>query len=46
MIGAPVKLGAWKYEYPEYGLMRLFEEYKFSPVTRFKSGNISYESYW
>lgn len=46
MIGAPVKLGAWKYEYPEYGLMRILEEFQFTPVTRFQPGNISYESYW
>lgn len=46
MIGAPIKLGAWKYEYPEYGLMKFFEAAGFVPVTRFKPGNISYESYW
>lgn len=46
MIGAPVKLGGWQYEFPVYGLMRVLKEFGFEPATRFQSGNISYESYW
>lgn len=46
MIGAPQKLGAWSYEYPDYGLMRIFEQYRFKAATRFQTGNISFESYW
>jgi len=46
MIGTPQKLGAWSYEYPDYGLMRIFEQYRFKAATRFQTGNISFESYW
>ncbi len=46
MIGAPLKLGGWKYEYPDYGLMRLLQKFKFQPSTRFQLGNVSFESYW
>ncbi len=46
LIGAPVKLGAWQYEYPDYGLMRLLQKFNFQPATRFQPGNVSHESYW
>lgn len=46
MIGAPIKMGGWKYQYPQYGLMPILEHYQFKPRTRFQQGNISYEAYW
>ena len=46
LIGAPVKLGGWQYEYPEYGLMRILQKYQFNPASRFQPGNISFEAYW
>ena len=46
MIGAPKKLGGWEYEHPNYGLIRILQKYGFSIKTRFKGGDIIYESYW
>ncbi len=46
MIGAPKKQGAWQYEYPDSGLMRIFGKFGFSLSTRFRNGSIAYESYW
>ena len=46
MIGAPKKRGAWNYEYPDSGLVRLFNACGFELMTRFKRGTIAYESYW
>lgn len=46
MIGAPIKKGGWEYEYPDYGLVNLFKSKSYEITTRFKKGNIVYESYW
>ena len=46
MIGAPIKKGGWEYEYPDYGLVNLFKNKSYEITTRFKKGNIVYESYW
>jgi len=46
MIGAPIKKGGWEYEYPDYGLVNIFTNRLFELTTRFKQGNIIYESYW
>ena len=46
MIGAPIKKGGWEYEYPDYGLVNIFTKRLFELTTRFKQGNIIYESYW
>ena len=46
LIGAPVKLGGGKYEYPDYGLVCLLKSFGFEQSTRFQPGNMSYESYW
>jgi ferredoxin--NADP+ reductase len=46
MIGAPRKLGAWQYEYPQEGLMPLLGTYGFHPGSRFQQGHMSYEGYW
>ena len=46
LIGAPKKLGAWKYEYPDYGLLRLLIAAGFSVTTKFQEGTVEYETYW
>ena len=46
MIGAPIKKGGWNYEYPDYGLINILIKNGFTIKTRFKEGNINYESYW
>ena len=46
MIGAPIKKGGWEYEYPDSGLIKSFEKFGLELSTRFKKGNIVYESYW
>jgi len=46
MIGAPIKKGGWDYEYPDYGLINTLIKNGFTIKTRFKGGNINYESYW
>ena len=46
MIGAPIKKGGWDYEYPDYGLINTSIKNGFTIKTRFKGGNINYESYW
>ena len=46
MIGAPIKKGGWEYEYPDFGLVNLFKSNLYEITTRFKKGNIVYESYW
>ena len=46
MIGAPIKKGGWEYEYPDYGLVNIFNKRLLELTTRFKQGNIIYESYW
>ena len=46
MIVAPIKKGAFEYEYPNYGLISIFRKASFEITTRFKQGNIIYESYW
>lgn len=46
LIGAPVKLGSWRYEYPSYGLIRIFDREGFHLATRFQPGELHYESYW
>ena len=46
MIGAPIKKGGWDYEYPDYGLINTSIKNGFTIKTRFKRGNINYESYW
>ena len=46
MIGAPIKKGGWNYEYPDYGLINISIKNGFTIKTRFKEGNINYESYW
>lgn len=46
LIGAPIKKGGWEYEYPEYGLVNVLREKSFEISTRFKKGNIIFESYW
>ena len=46
MIGAPIKKGGWEYEYPDFGLVNLFKSKLYEITTRFKKGNIVYESYW
>lgn len=46
MIGAPIKKGGWEYIYPNYGLINIFKDKSLELTTRFKKGNIIYESYW
>lgn len=46
MVGAPKKLGAWQYEFPENGLLRILNQSKFELRTKFKEGNVEYETYW
>ncbi len=46
MIGAPIKKGGWKYIYPNYGLINIFNDKSLELTTRFKKGNIVYEAYW
>jgi hypothetical protein len=46
MIGAPIKKGGWNYECPDYGLINISIKNGFTIKTRFKGGNINYESYW
>jgi len=46
MIGAPIKKGNWEYDKPEFGLINILEMNSFTTTTRFKDGNIIYESYW
>jgi len=46
MIGAPIKKGGWKYDKQEFGLINILEINSFTTTTRFKDGNIIYESYW
>ena len=36
MIGAPIKKGAWVYEYPDYGLINIFQNFNLEVGTRFK----------
>ena len=46
LIGAPRKIGGWRYEQPSTGLIRLFSRSDFALSTRFKEGNVAYEAYW
>ncbi len=46
MIGAPRKLGAWNYETPPSGLSQALSRHGFSTRTKFKQGNMDYETYW
>ena len=45
MIGAPRKKGAWACE-PSGGAIKVLEAFAFSVNTKFKQGNIEYETYW
>ncbi len=46
MIGAPIKKGSWNYVIPDYGLINILKQNSFELTTRFKEGNIIFESYW
>jgi len=46
MIGAPIKKGGFNVLNPDYGLINVLVEKSFELTTRFKEGNIIYESYW
>jgi len=46
LIGAPIKKGGWEYDYPDYGLINVLKAKSFEISTRFKKGNIIFESYW
>ena len=46
MIGAPIKKGSWNYVNPDYGLINILKKKSFELTTRFKEGNIIFESYW
>jgi ferredoxin/flavodoxin---NADP+ reductase len=46
MIGAPIKKGGFNILTPNYGLINILVEESFELTTRFKEGNIIYESYW
>lgn len=46
MIGAPQKKGAWAYERPSGGALKVLEAAAFSINTKFKQGNVEYETYW
>ena len=46
MIGAPIKKGGFNIETPDYGLINIFAKKSYELTTRFKRGNIVYESYW
>ena len=46
MIGAPIKKGGFNILTPDYGLINILVEKSFELTTRFKEGNIIYESYW
>ena len=46
LIGAPIKKGGWEYDFPDYGLINILKGKSFEISTRFKKGNIIFESYW
>ena len=46
LIGAPLKKGSWNYIYPDYGLINILKAFSLEVKTRFKKGQILYESYW
>ncbi|MBI2358458.1 MAG: hypothetical protein HYV04_06065 [Deltaproteobacteria bacterium] len=46
MIGAPTKRGGWQYDVAASGLVPLLMRHGFTVKTRFKDGNVEYETYW